>query len=489
MRDPTLNAASTYESISAASFASRVRRIPRSPFLDSPQLRMTKLLPRYSFCLCVLLHAAILLALGPNGLAAEDQKQASPPERDARWEPLAPGLQYRHEARQAGPLSIHVLRLDRGQRWNVHSALGQGTVFGLEPLDAMVCRTSKALGKEPLAAINGDFFVIKPGPYQGDPRGIQITSGELVSRPAGNSFWISASGEPRIGEVRSRLRVIWPDGRRSALGLNEARADDAAVLYTPTLAIRPGDPGEGDTYFLYEARHRPLVGRGRFRQKAPITFSAPSPTTRTRGGRELVLEQCPGGPWLPMEAGKTYTARVREVRETGSSPVVPGRLVLSIGPKLVPGLAPVATGDVVRLVMETTPDLAGVATAIGAGRVLVKDGKTPGVGPAKQPRHPRSMIGYSAEHIFLFVIDGRQERLSIGMTYPEMAALAGEYGCANATELDGGGSSTLWARGRVWNSPSDGKVRAIANGLIFFRQIEVNSAALEDRHKSARDGY
>ena len=75
------------------------------------------------------------------------------------------------------------------------------------------------------------------------------------------------------------------------------------------------------------------------------------------------------------------------------------------------------------------------------------------------------------------------------MTYPEMAALAGEYRCNNAIELDGGGSSTLWAMGRVLNSPSDGKVRAIANGLIFFREIEVNSAGPENRHKSARDGY
>ena len=314
----------------------------------------------------MLLHAAILLLFGQTGLPAEDQKPACRPGLDAQWQPLAPGLEYRHEARQAGPLSIHVLRLDRGQRWEIRSALGQGTVFGLEPLDAMVRRTGKALGKETLAAINGDFFVIKPGPYQGDPRGIQIAGGELVSRPAGNSFWVSATGEPRIGEITSRLRVVWPDGRRAALGLNEARADDAMVLYTPTLAIRPGE------------------------------IPRDSPTTRTRGGRELILERCPGEPWLPAQAGKTYSARVREVRETGSTPLAPGRLVLSIGPKLVPGLAPVAPGDVLRLVMQTAPDLAGVATAIGAGRVLVKDGKTPDVGPPKQPRHPRSMIGSSS---------------------------------------------------------------------------------------------
>jgi exopolysaccharide biosynthesis protein len=67
---------------------------------------------------------------------------------------------------------------------------------------------------------------------------------------------------------------------------------------------------------------------------------------------------------------------------------------------------------------------------------------------------------------------GRQPKISVGMNYPEMAHLAMEYGCANAIELDGGGSSTLWATGTVWNSPSDGEPRAIANAIILFRGNE-----------------
>ena len=52
-----------------------------------------------------------------------------------------------------------------------------------------------------------------------------------------------------------------------------------------------------------------------------------------------------------------------------------------------------------------------------------------------------------------------------------MAALVREYGCIEAVELDGGGSSTLWATGKILNSPSDGRPRAIANGLILLRNI------------------
>jgi exopolysaccharide biosynthesis protein len=123
---------------------------------------------------------------------------------------------------------------------------------------------------------------------------------------------------------------------------------------------------------------------------------------------------------------------------------------------------------VLQLVLQTEPDLRGVQTAIGAGRILLQAGKLPDLGPAGQPRHPRSLIGWNRQHLFFVVVDGRQPKLSIGMTYPEMAALAQRYGCTDAVELDGGGSSSLWAGGKILNSPSDGKPRAIANALILF---------------------
>ena len=52
------------------------------------------------------------------------------------------------------------------------------------------------------------------------------------------------------------------------------------------------------------------------------------------------------------------------------------------------------------------------------------------------------MIGWNEKYLYFIVVDGRQS-FSIGMTYPEMAALVKEYDCTEAVELDGGGSSTL----------------------------------------------
>jgi Phosphodiester glycosidase len=180
-----------------------------------------------------------------------------------------------------------------------------------------------------------------------------------------------------------------------------------------------------------------------------------------------VLEQVAQGTWLPIRAGCTYPARVEQVRDGGNSPLQSDKLILSLGPKMT--LPTVRVGDVLQLAMATRPNLAGVTTAIGAGRILMTGGRMPDLGPANQPRHPRSMLGWNEKYLYFIVVDGRHA-CSIGMTYPEMAALVKQYGCSAGAELDGGGSSTLWALGKILNSPSDGRPRAIANGLILFRR-------------------
>jgi len=132
---------------------------------------------------------------------------------DEAFKSLAPGLEYRHDVRTNGPLSIHVLRIDRQQKWDFQTGLGQGTVYGLESLDGIVARVATQVKKPAVAAINGDFFVIKPGPYQGDPRGLQIAQGELVSRPTGTAFWGTPSGELKIGW--SAIVIDWHDLSRN----------------------------------------------------------------------------------------------------------------------------------------------------------------------------------------------------------------------------------------------------------------------------------
>jgi hypothetical protein len=91
-------------------------------------------------------------------------------------------------------------------------------------------------------------------------------------------------------------------------------------------------------------------------------------------------------------------------------------MILSIGPALAKKLRAPAPGAVIALDVQTTPDLAGVTTALGGGPVLLHAGQAPDWRPP-QPRHPRTALGWNDEHFFLLVVDGRQKSLSCGC-YP-----------------------------------------------------------------------
>jgi len=84
-------------------------------------------------------------------------------------------------------------------------------------------------------------------------------------------------------------------------------------------------------------------------------------------------------------------------------------------------------------------------------------------------RNPRSAVGVTADNRILFVVvDGRRAPTAIGVSYAQMAELMIALGATNATQLDGGGSSTLWGRYYgVANRPSDGSLRSVATALCI----------------------
>jgi large repetitive protein len=353
-------------------------------------------------------------------------------------------ISYQHEKVSSGPWSIHVVKFDRSQRdLELRTTLSQETIFGLSTLTEQIRALPSAAGA-PVAALNGDFYVVEARhPYLGDPRGLQILDGELISAPGDQaSFWIDAKGNPQATNVISRFSVTWPDGSTTPMGLNEERANGAMVLYTPRLGK----------------------------------------STRAQGGRELILERAVDGPWLPLQAGREYTARVREVRTSGDSPLTNGLLVLSISASWLTNgsaAAQAEAGTGLRISTAMVPDLAGVKTAIGGGYVLVRDGQKQTLNIPKSDaykyrsvgeRHPRSAIGASRDQIYLVEVDGRQPGLSVGMTLAELGDYMQKLGCDLVLSLDGGASATLWFDGKVRNSPCDGDLRPIANGLVVLQK-------------------
>lgn len=70
-------------------------------------------------------------------------------------------------------------------------------------------------------------------------------------------------------------------------------------------------------------------------------------------------------------------------------------------------------------------------------------------------RHPRSAICIdSVNHLYFVAIDGRYPG-SDGLKMPELAQVMQSIHCWDAMNLDGGGSTLLYANSHIINRPSD----------------------------------
>lgn len=356
-----------------------------------------------------------------------DANAAAPPAKNDR------GYAYIHDEVPDVPWSIHIFKVDLSHReLEFHTTSGFGDALGMSTVPAQVKTVPKEYG-QPLAAVNGDFYSNSKR-YRGRPRDLQIRHGELVSGPGEHlAFWMDLDGKPHMTNVVSRFHVTWANGTTTPFDLNSDRRLNGAALYTPS------------------------VGR----------------TTRTAVGTELVLERATNSLWLPLGIGQKYTARVREFRNTGDTPIPRDCMVLSMVPLLASQLPAFEVGDTVQISTETIPCLTGVQTALGGNPTLVRNGvamQWTGI----EPRHPRTALGWNKDYLFMVEVDGRQRGLSVGMTFPELAAYMVKLGCQEAMNLDGGGSSTMWVSGNTMNSPSEGRERPAANALVVVRKKPAN---------------
>jgi hypothetical protein len=174
------------------------------------------------------------------------------------------GLTYFNDKQPDGPISIHVLKIDRSHKdLGFFSAHARDKVLAVSMIADQARSVPPAIGRA-VAGVNGDFYMRDRPTYAGDPRGLQIMNGELISAPDTVCVWFDNDGNPHLDEVKGDFSVTWPNGTKTPLGLNQERPAGKAVLYTPTLGL----------------------------------------STRTSGGCELILEKDGDSPWLPLEAAK-----------------------------------------------------------------------------------------------------------------------------------------------------------------------------------------
>ena len=115
-----------------------------------------------------------------------------------------------------------------------------------------------------------------------------------------------------------------------------------------------------------------------------------------------------------------------------------------------------------------------------SGPVLMIDGKDARLdeNSFNRNRHPRSAVAAKGKKIYLITVDGRSAEHAQGVSLWEFTAIMHYLGVEDAINLDGGGSTTLYAEGEsesgVINHPSDNRKfdkegeRHIVNALLFI---------------------
>lgn len=347
------------------------------------------------------------------------------------WEKLvAPGLIYRMELDLATPRMVHALRFTLKSGTVAATAeLGQGKVYmddvtkGRETISGMAKRTSA------LAAINADFF-----PFTGDPLGLMMRNGELVSLPFKGRAAFGWGSEALVGvaDCEATLQVgeevpFKVDGLNQECGKNEVSVNSAVA---------------GNAVCRHENRMFAVIKIGD--QKL-------TPNSKVQGEVDFILDG------------------------TTSVPIQPGNIVVAAQGTKVERIKALTPGQKVTFFVKGTGfDWSRVQEAVGGGPFLVQNWKTNvdwvGQGFAAtfaNKRHPRTAVGLTSDGDLWFVaVDGRQ-KISDGATLSEMAAIMLRLGCVSAINLDGGGSTTLSVLGVTVNRPSDGTERAVANGVVW----------------------
>lgn len=364
---------------------------------------------------------------------------------------LGEGIEYAEITRgtKEEPVHINLLRLDlRKVRLDVVHALD--AAIGLETTSSMAARRGAA------AAINAGFFRLDKSKFAGDAVGVLMIDRKLLSESFNNRIALGIINKKKKTEVVfGQLEAVgaigyFRNGVKKFDGINRERKKHEIILYTP------------------EIKHTPAVDYK---------------TT------ELIFRDCRFG-----------CRRVEVIENTGGSLIPPDGYIVSVGETadkeyLVEFMKkgagaefaePVTFFDFMMLRSEKSAHLPddkklkkfkAAEDIVGGIPQLIRDGKIDitwqqeKAGKAfVETRHPRTAVARLKDGKFLMVtIDGRQPGYSVGMNLDELARLLLELGAADAMNLDGGGSTTMFVNGKVVNRPSDKEgERRVSDAILVF---------------------
>jgi len=351
---------------------------------------------------------------------------------------VAPGVEQRFVALPEGPLTYHAVTIDlttAGLRPMI--VKGRDLATGRERVDEMAARL-RSRGWVPVVGINADFWGA-----QALPVGWHVEDGTLWSGPGGTRSVLAFDDEdrPLIASGEGAVELLSPTGGSLVVDDVNGRKPGQypSLRTTPSGTRTPLLLDDGIREAILELEAPKIIPN----TAVPVTMlgwgHGESDLLPTQAVLLLEANKIPS--WLQPGAGLTLSIRFDKIQ--GSFSKVTGG-----GPRILE--------HSVFVGLE-----AGERESVGQEFV--------------RALHPRSAIGISADRtkLVLLTVDGRQPGRSIGADLELLADLMAQLGCADALNMDGGGSSTLWVRDGVANFPSDpAGPRPVTNALFFVRPSE-----------------
>lgn len=272
-----------------------------------------------------------------------------------------------------------------------------------------------------VTAINGSFFS-----WNGMPLSMMSAYGRIIKQPiyTRTCIGIDRLGNVLIGRPNYRAELSSAAGILKISAVNQPAKYGQIVAYTREYGFNTGNANNGIELTIL--RNRVVAIRNQNSLIPPGGF-----VVYGSGEKQIALEKLELGDKVDLNIG--LDGRWSSVD-----------CILGAGPRLV------SEGSIF-ITAEEENFKADIADSIA----------------------PRSAFAVTETGDYLLVAaDGRQKEYSVGLSLQELAEFLVFLKAKDALNLDGGGSTALFANGVILNSPSGGEERKVSNALMILESSD-----------------